>query len=70
MHNGMKIGPYSFSKPILNGRNYERKLRYYALPKILNLSGYTFLFQDGALLLGYLFGMVFGYKVFPESDWE
>lgn len=48
MHKSKIIGPYFFSEPTVNGENYKRMLRYFALPKVLDLPGSPIFQQDGA----------------------
>ena len=48
MHESKIIGPYFFEDPTVNGNNYKRMLRYYAVPKIAELPGNVIFQQDGA----------------------
>lgn len=48
MHKTKIIGPYFFSEPTVTGESYKRMLRYYAMPKVMDLPASPIFQQDGA----------------------
>lgn len=47
MHKTKKIGPYFFSKPTVNGKNYQSMSHSYTKSKISDLPGYLTFQQNG-----------------------